>query len=73
MAYNNRATAIIENMINMINYNHLLLFRQFEDYRWHGHLAIDYDLARAATDHSPVLSTRLLSNSTVLQVVYFVS
>ena len=69
MAYNNRATVIIENMINMINYTLLLPCRQSWDYLLRGHLAIDYDLALGATGHIPTLSTHLRSNSTVLQVV----
>ena len=72
MAYNNRATVIIENMINMINYNLLCFCRQSVDCLLREHLVIDYDHVRVVVDHSPIWPTRLLSSNNFLLASFFV-
>ena len=73
MAYSNKATAIITNMVIMISYILLLPCRQLLDCREPLRFAVDdCDLALAATAHSLILPIHLPSNSTVLQVFYSV-
>ena len=73
MAYNNRATVIIENMIVMINYTLLLPCRQPQDCLWRELLDVfDYDLVLAAVGHSLILPTRLRISSSFPLASFFV-